>query len=255
VDGKVALVVGGASGIGRGIAGRVVAAGGRVVIADRSAEGSEAVVAELGDAARPVVGDVTSSDDVERFVATAVAEFGSLDISVNSAGVGTLGLIHQHPESEWDRVVDICLKGTFLTTKHASARMVEQGTGGVILNVASINARQPAEGFVAYCSAKAGVEMLTKVAAMELGRHGIRVVGIAPGFVDTPLTAGGGDLAKQAYVEKTPLGRTGEVEDIAAAAEFLMGDGASWISGETLVVDGAATTREYPRLLEMLGML
>ena len=163
-------------------------------------------------------------------------------------------MIHEHPESEWDRVVDICLKGTFLTTKHASARMIRQGTGGVILNVASINGRQPAEGFVAYCSAKAGVEMLTRVAAMELGRHGIRVVGISPGFVDTPLTAAGGDATKQLYVEKTPLGRTGEVDDIAAAAEFLIGDGAAWISGETLVVDGAATTREYPAIAQLLGL-
>jgi NAD(P)-dependent dehydrogenase (short-subunit alcohol dehydrogenase family) len=250
----VALIVGGASGIGRGIATRLIAAGDRVVIADLSADGAEAVAAELGDRAIAVAGDVTSSDDVERFVRTALDGFGSLDISVNSAGVGTLGMIHNHPEAEWDRVIGICLTGTFLTTKYASAAMIEQGTGGVILNIASINGRQPAEGFVAYCSAKAGVEMLTRVAAMELGRHRIRVVGISPGFVDTPLTAAGGEMAKQVYVEKTPLGRTGEVDDIAAAAEFLVGDQASWVSGETLVVDGAATTREYPAIAQMLGM-
>ena len=246
MDGKVALIVGGGSGIGRGTAARLVAAGARVVIADVSRDGAEAVAAELGDQARAVAGDVTDTADVARFVETAVEEFGSLDISINSAGVGTLGMIHDHPESEWDRVVGICLKGTFLTTKHASHRMIEQGTGGVILNISSINGRQPAEGFVAYCSAKAGVEMLIRVASMELGRHGIRVVGIAPGFVDTPLTAGGGEAAKAIYLDKTPLGRTGEVDDIAAAAEFLVSDQASWVSGETLVVDGAATTASTP---------
>jgi NAD(P)-dependent dehydrogenase (short-subunit alcohol dehydrogenase family) len=254
MDGKVALIVGGGSGIGRGTAARLVAAGARVVIADVSRDAAEAVAAELGDQARAVAGDVTDTADVARFVQTAVEEFGSLDVSINSAGVGTLGMIHDHPESEWDRVVGICLKGTFLTTKHASHRMIEQGTGGVILNISSINGRQPAEGFVAYCSAKAGVDMLIRVASMELGRHGIRVVGIAPGFVDTPLTAGGGDAAKAIYLDKTPLGRTGEVDDIAAAAEFLVSDQASWVSGETLVVDGAATTREYPGIAQMLGL-
>jgi NAD(P)-dependent dehydrogenase (short-subunit alcohol dehydrogenase family) len=250
----VALVVGGASGIGRGIATRLAAAGDRVVIADRDEPGADAAAAELGDAGRAVTGDVTLGSDVKRFVRTAVDEFGSLDICVNSAGVGTLGLIHQHPESEWDRVVDICLKGVFLTTRYASAQMIDQGSGGVILNMSSINGRQPAEGFAAYCSAKAGVDMLTRVAAMELGRHGIRVVAIGPGFVDTPLTAGGGEITRQAYVDKTPLGRIGAVDDVAAAAEFLLSDQASWVTGETLIVDGAATTREYPSIVGLLGL-
>jgi NAD(P)-dependent dehydrogenase (short-subunit alcohol dehydrogenase family) len=251
---KVVLVVGGASGIGRAIARRLATAGARVVVADRSGPGAEEVAREFGDAGLAIAGDVTVTEDVVRFVATTVEQFGSLDVCVNSAGVGAVELIHQHTEKTWDRVLDVCLKGVFLTTSHASAQMITQGTGGVILNIASINARQPAEGYVAYCSAKAGVEMLTRVAAMELGRYGIRVVGIGPGFVDTPLTERVSDAGREAFVEKTPLGRTGTVDDIASAAAFLVGEEASWITGETLFVDGAALTREYPPMVDLLGL-
>lgn len=151
-------------------------------------------------------------------------------------------------------VNDICLKGVFLSVKHEARAMQAGGRGGAIVNIASINARQPAEGMAAYCAAKAGVEMFTRVAAMELGPSGIRVCGIGPGLVDTPLTAFQRDLPelRDAYLRNIPAGRVGTPGDIAGAAAFLVSDDASWISGDTLFVDGAELTREYPRMISIM---
>jgi NAD(P)-dependent dehydrogenase (short-subunit alcohol dehydrogenase family) len=128
--------------------------------------------------------------------------------------------------------------------------MVSGGRGGVIVNIASINARQPGEGLSAYCAAKAGVEMLTRCAAMELGRERVRVVGIGPGLVDTPLTTFQQERphVREAFLANIPLGRVGAPRDIANAAVFLASDEASWISGDTLFVDGAELTKKYPEL-------
>lgn len=252
-DGKVAVVTGGASGLGRAIAGRVCDEGGRCVLFDVDGAALDAAVGELGaDRAAGVAGDVTVEADVERAVQAAVDGFGALHLAANCAGVGTFSPITDHPVEEWDRVVDICLKGVFLSIKH-EARAMRRG-GGAILNIASINARQPGEGMAAYCSAKAAVEMLTRCAAMELGPAGIRVVGVGPGLVDTPLTAFTRDLPILAdrYRDNSPLGRTGQPADVAAAATWLLSDEASWVSGDTLYIDGAALTREYPRFFDLV---
>jgi 3-oxoacyl-[acyl-carrier protein] reductase len=127
--------------------------------------------------------------------------------------------------------------------------MLDHGDGGVIVNVASISGRQPTEGMVAYCCAKAGVEMLTRVSALELGPQGVRVNAIAPGFVETPLTAPTQPKSRAAYLDGIPLGRPGQPDDIARAAVFLVGDDATWVNGETLVVDGGEVHREAPRFL------
>lgn len=255
-DAKVAVVTGGASGIGLGTAARLAAEGARVVIGDVDAGALPAAVEAIGgDAvAAGVRCDVTAEADVEALVAAAVDRFGNVDLAVNSAGVGTFAPITEHPVEEWDGVLAICLRGVFLAVKHEGRAMRDGGRGGAIVNIASLNARQPAEGMGAYCSAKAGVEMLTKVAAMELGRHSIRVAGVAPGLVDTPLTSyAHGTPVEDAYRANTPLGRTGTVDDIAAAVCWLLSDEASWVSGDTLAVDGAAHTREYPRLFDLFG--
>lgn len=256
-DGKVAVITGGASGIGRAIAARLVDEGARVALGDVNADGLAAVVEELGgdDIAAGVRCDVTAEADVEALVAAAVDRFGGVHLAANCAGVGTMAPIPDHPVEEWDRVLDICLKGVFLALKHESKAMRDAGTGGAIVNIASINARLPGEGMAAYSTAKAGVEMLTRCAAMELGRHGIRVVGVGPGLVDTPLTSFTRDLPAiaEGYLRNTPLGRTGQPADVAAAACWLLSDEASWVSGDTLFVDGAALTREYPRFFEILG--
>jgi NAD(P)-dependent dehydrogenase (short-subunit alcohol dehydrogenase family) len=247
---KVALVTGGASGIGREIARSFVDEGARVVIGDRNAAMLAESAKELGAAVVSVEMDVTRETDVERAVAMAVSSFGSLDIGVNCAGLGASVPLTEQTEAQWDTVVDVCLKGVFLSMKHEARQMIAAGRGGVIVNIASINARQPAEGLSAYCAAKAGVEMLTRCAAMELGAHGVRVVGIGPGLVDTPLTTFQRERPhlREAFLANIPLGRVGTPRDIASAAVFLASDDASWISGDTLFVDGAELTKKYPEL-------
>jgi NAD(P)-dependent dehydrogenase (short-subunit alcohol dehydrogenase family) len=254
---KVAVVTGGASGIGRAIAERYVAEGARVVLFDVNKDLLAEVAGGLGDdVCATVAGDVTQEDDIAGLVATAVERFGRLDIGVNSAGVGGFSAIVDHPVEEWDRIVDICMKGVFLSIKHQAKQMVTQGDGGVIINLASINARQAGEGMAAYCSAKAAVEMLTKCAAMELGQHQVRVCGIGPGLVDSPLTAFQAEFPqlREAYLHNIPMGRSGQPSDIADAALFLASDEASWVTGTTLFVDGAELTREYPRFFDIFGM-
>ena len=254
--GKAAVVTGGASGIGREIANRLVAEGARVALGDRNADLLAEAAGELGDGCLTSTCDVTVEADVERLVATATDAFGRLDLGVNCAGIGSLSPIVQLQEADWDAVLGVCLKGVFLATKHEARALLRTGDGGgVILNIASINDRQPAEGMAAYCSAKAGVEMFTRVAALELGSAGIRVVGLSPGFIDTPLTRPLGDtpMFRQGYLDNTPLGRTGTTADVADAAAFLLSDQASWITGETLVVDGGQLTRAYPPLLQLAG--
>jgi 3-oxoacyl-[acyl-carrier protein] reductase len=206
------------------------------------------VVAELGAGVVAEVVDVTVEADVERLCTRAVSEFGGLDLAVNSAGLGTLAPVDEHPLEEWNTVIGICLTGTFLSVKHEAIVMEATGRGGAIVNLASINAKVPAKGMSAYCSAKAGVEMLTRCAAMELGPKGIRVAALGPGVVETPLT----EFARlfpavgEAYLESIPMGRVGQPGDIADAALFLVSDEASWVSGETLYVDGAESTSGYP---------
>jgi 3-oxoacyl-[acyl-carrier protein] reductase len=254
---KVVLITGGASGIGKSIAGKFVREGARVVIADVSAEGLSAIKEELKEACFTIETDVTSEADVERAVAAAVGNFGRLDIAVNSAGTGGLGFIIDYAEEQWDREMDVCLKGTFLCLKHEGRQMISQGKGGSIINLASINARQPAEGMSAYCAAKAGVEMLTKVAAMEMGPHKVRVNCICPGLTDTPLTTFilQTPTVYAKYLENIPLGRSGLPDDIASAALFLASDDSSWITADSLFVDGGSQTKVYPQLPKLLATL
>ena len=254
LDGRVAVITGGGSGIGLECARRFVREGARVVLGDRNAEPLAAATAELGAAAVGEVVDVTEEADVERLVARAVDEFGGLDAAVNAAGFGTYGFVADHPVEEWRAVIDTCLTGVMLSVKH-EARIMREAGHGAIVNIASINARVPAEGMSAYCCAKAGVEMLTKCAAMELGPSGVRVSAIGPGFVDTPLTAFTQVVPaiRDAYVASTPMGRAGQPDDIADVALFLVSDDARWVSGDILFVDGASMHKGYPELHKVSG--
>lgn len=254
LDGRVAVITGGGSGIGLECARRFVGEGARVALGDRNAEGLDTAVTELGDAVVGEVIDVTEEADVERLVARAVSEFGGLDTAVNAAGFGTFGFVADHPAAEWRAVIDTCLTGVMLSVKHEAQVMRAAGRGAIV-NIASINARVPAEGMSAYCCAKAGVEMLTKCAAMELGPFGVRVSGIGPGFVETPLTAAAKLLPviHDAYVAATPLGRAGQPDDIADVALFLVSDEGRWVSGDTLFVDGASMQKAYPELHKLAG--
>jgi len=251
LDGKVAIVTGAASGIGKRTAEVFVEEGARVVVADINGAGVEAMVSQLGpDRAEGVRLDIRDEQAVERMVDQAFSRFGRLDIAFNNAGTGSICPIIHHSLAEWERIVGVLLTGTFLCIKHEAIRLIAQGQGGSIINVASINAVQPAEGFVAYCSAKAGVAMLTKMAALELGRHGIRVNGIGPGLIHTPLTAPFGAIPglEEEFVHEAPIGRVGEPEDVARLAVYLASDESSLMHGQTIYIDGGATLKKYPEV-------
>lgn len=256
LEGKVAIVTGGASGIGRRTVEVFVEEGARVVIADLNADGIADVISQLGHS--HVDGstmDVRDEEAVRGLVAQTVRRFGRLDVAVNNAGVGGFAPIHTYPLEDWERVIGITLTGVFLCLKHEAARLIEQGSGGSIINMASLNATQAAEGFAAYCSAKAAVAMLTKVAALELGRHGIRVNAIGPGLIHTPLTAGLTSVPglEEAFVHEAPIGRAGEPEDVARLALYLASDESSLMTGQTVYIDGGASLKKYPELFNRLG--
>ena len=182
-------MTGAGSGIGRAIATRIAAEGGRVVAGDVVPDGLATLAEELGDDVATLAGDVTMEADVAALVALAVERFGGLDAAFHVAGASRPGLIVDLAEDDWDFTVDLCLKGVFLGIKHAARRMIEQGRGGAIVNVASLNSRVPMFFGAAYSAAKAGVVSLGQTAALELGEHGIRVSTVSPGLTATPLVA------------------------------------------------------------------
>jgi meso-butanediol dehydrogenase/(S,S)-butanediol dehydrogenase/diacetyl reductase len=187
---QTAVVTGAASGIGRAIARRFVAEGGRVAAGDIDAAGLESLQSELGDSVATVRGDVTSEADVEALVATCVDRFGAVHVGFNVAGASRPALIVDLTEDDWDFTVDLCLKGVFFGIKHQARRMIAAGSGGSIVNIASLNSRVPMFFGSAYAAAKAGVVSLGQSASLELGEHGIRVATVSPGLTDTPLVAG-----------------------------------------------------------------
>ncbi|GBD24652.1 Glucose 1-dehydrogenase 1 [bacterium HR29] len=256
LEGRVAIVTGGASGIGRAIAGAFAAEGARIFIVDVNAEGIAGVIADHGhNTADGCEADVRDEAAVRRAVERCVRRFGRLDIAVNNAGTGAFSPVHEMPLEEWQRVLDVNLTGVFLCLKHEAAQMIRQGDGGAIVNIASLNARQPAEGMAAYCAAKAGVAMLTEVAALELGRHGIRVNAIGPGLVRTPMTEPLRAVpgVEAAYLAETPLGFVGEPSDVAALALWMVSPAARWLTGQTIYLDGGASLRKYPPLFDLFA--
>lgn len=243
----VALIVGGASGIGLASAHALIARGDHVVIADINEDAARARAAELGDAATAVAADVTDEASVAAAFAAA-REAGPIRTVVSCAGLSIIGPIADIELSGWQTTIDVCLTGTMLVIKHA-ARNLEDG--GSVVAISSLNGRQPGTTMAAYCSAKAGVLMLVQVAALELGPRGIRVNAVSPGLVDTPLVAG---LAMvpgltDEYIENTPLGRSGIPDDIAQTVEFLTSERAGWITGSTFDVNGGAHLKRYPDVL------
>lgn len=252
--GKVALVAGGASGIGRAIASRLHAEGAAVVIGDLNTDGLSAMMA-LGDRVATLAGNVTVEADAEALVALAVERFGSLDIAFNVAGASRPGYIVDLAEDDWDFTVDLCLKGVFLGMKHQARQMMRQGRGGAIVNIASLNAHVPMHAGSAYVSAKAGVEAISKNGALEFAPHRIRVNAILPGLVQTPLTRRHFDNpdALAAFVDRIPMGRPAQPEEIAAPSLYLASDDASYVSGASLLVDGAWAVSGYPDMRPFRG--
>jgi NAD(P)-dependent dehydrogenase (short-subunit alcohol dehydrogenase family) len=256
-DGKVAVVTGGASGIGLAIARRLVAEGASVVIADVNAQALTNVQRQLGAAVACATADVRVEAQVEAMVQTAIQRFGRLDLGFNAAGLGAFGPITELAEADWDLVIDICLKGVFLSVKHEARAMIAHKCSGAIVNIASLNSHVPMYGGVAYTCAKAGVEMLSRNAALELAAQRIRVNTVSPGLTDTPLTMPMKEIAgiEAAFMERIPMRRWGTPDDMAAAALFLASDDAGYISGSNLFVDGAWETTGYPNLQPFTAQL
>ena len=236
-----AFVTGAASGIGREIALTLAGNGAAVTVADRNLEGAEAVAADInstGGRAQAVRVDVTDSGQVAAGMEAAAEAFGSLDILVNVAGFGFNSPIVEMLEEDWDRVLGVNLKGQFLCSQAAARRMISQGTGGRIVNIASTAANNARYAGGAYCAAKAGVVQLTKVLALELGEHGITVNAVGPGFTETPATVESTEEYRDNFLAQVPAGRSGRTSDIANAVLFLASPSAEYVNGQVIYVDG-----------------
>lgn len=252
LEGKVAVVTGAASGIGAATARRFAGEGATTVLMDVT----------------PITGGITLDVRDEAAVVDALAavsaEHGRIDVLVNAAGVAGGGPVHSMDQSEWDRVVDINLKGTFLTNKAVIAVMLEQRPNaidqrGSIVNIASIEGLEGTEGGSAYNASKGGVVILTKNLALDYGRRGIRANCICPGFIDTPMMGAVFDMegmehVRKSFVDAHALGRCGQPDEIAAAALFLASDDASFVTGSALVVDGGYTAGRQHGIVDLLGL-
>ncbi len=241
---RVAVVVGGASGIGWAIAEGLAAEGYRVIFADVNGEGAAHRARELGAPHSSAAVDVTD----ESTVAKLFEQAGPVDVVVNTAGFGDFGRITELDMDRFRAVIDCCLTGAVIVAKYAGQKLRD---GGSLVSITSLNARQAAPGMSAYCSAKAGLAMFTQVAALEFAPRNIRVNAVSPGFVHTPLT----ELVTLAegvledYLENTPLGRVGNPKDVADAVLYLCSDKASWLTGEVLDINGGAHLKRYPDVL------
>jgi len=237
-----ALVLGGASGIGAATARALAEAGHRVTVADLDGTAAVELAESLaGEGHSGVRVDITEEASVAAVVESAAAA-GDLRAVVNSAGSSTLGLLTEIDEAEFRRVTDVCLHGAFLVLKHAGRHVAD---GGGITSLTSLNARQVGVGFGPYSAAKAGLAMLTQVAALEMAPR-VRVNAVSPGLVETPLTAPAMDIpgVRDDYIAQTPLGRPGTVEEIADAVLFTLRS--AWLTGEVIDLNGGAHLMRYP---------
>ena len=244
LKGKVAIVTGGNSGIGRAIALGLAKAGANIVIDyvahPEATAALESEISKLGAVAIGVEADVSRIADLQALIDATVAKFGRVDIMVNNAGVETRTSVLDTTEDQYDKVLAINLKSAFFGTQIAARQMIAQGGGGRIINITSVHEDWPMPGNTAYCLAKGGMRMLTRTAGVELAPHGIRVVGVGPGAVATPINLSTmNDPALLAKLNAAiPLGRMAQPEEIADVVVFLAGDGASYLTATTIFADG-----------------
>lgn len=237
--GRIAVITGGAQGLGYAIAQQFIAEGARVMLGDLNIDATRAAAESLGgsDVARAQACDVTSGAAVDRLVAAAVEEFGNLDIMVNNAGITRDATLRKMSEEQFDEVIAVHLKGTWNGTRSAAAIMRERG-GGAIINMSSISGKVGFVGQTNYSAAKAGIVGLTKAAAKELAHLGVRVNAIAPGLIRSAMTEAMPQRIWDAKLAEVPMGRAGEPSEVAAVAVFLASDMSSYMTGTVLEVTG-----------------
>lgn len=244
LKGKVAIVTGGNSGIGAAIVLELARQGANIVIDYRShpeaTDELEKKVVALGDQVIGVQADVSKITDLQKLIDSAVKKFGKIDIWVNNAGVETRTTILTTTEEQYEKVLEINLKSAFFGTQLAAKQMIKQGTGGAIINITSVHEDWPMPGNIAYCLSKGGMRMLTRTAGIELAKNKIRIVGIGPGAVATPInlvTMKDPELLKK-LDQAIPLGRMANPEEIAKVAAFVASDDASYMTATSIMVDG-----------------
>jgi 3-oxoacyl-[acyl-carrier protein] reductase len=243
-DSPVHAVTGGGSGIGAGVSRELAAGGASVVVLDRNLDAAEAVAEEVGGTARQL--DVTDEDAVER----VYAELGPIAGAVNCAGFSMLKPIVGSTLEDWHRMTSVHLDGTFLCLRAAASSMLMRGVPGSIVNIASVNAQFAHRGLGAYSAAKAGIVMLTRVAALELAGAGIRVNAVAPGMVVTGMNRARFDDEDftRTWTASMPLGRVAYPVDIAKVVAFLVGPDSGWVTGQTIGTDGGVSLRVEPKI-------
>jgi glucose 1-dehydrogenase len=255
LTGKCAVVTGAASGIGLACARRLAADGAAVLLGDIDARAGESAARQLRDEGRRAVfvaTDVTKRAAIAALVDRALAQYGRLDIMLNNAGVAPSASILDMSDELFDRVLSTNLRSAFIGTQLAARQMIAGGRGGVIINMSSVNALLAIPGLAAYACSKGALNQLTRVAAVELAPHNIRVVAIGPGTILTDLARQvvmGDDAGRRKILARTPLGRAGEPEEVASVASFLASDDASYITGQTIYPDGGRLALNYTVLV------
>jgi NAD(P)-dependent dehydrogenase (short-subunit alcohol dehydrogenase family) len=246
---KIAVVTGAARGIGRACAERLLAEGAKVVLGDIDAARLNETAAALGspETILAVVTDVSKKDQVEALVAAAVKRFGRIDIMLNNAGIVVIQDFLAVTKADYDKVLGINLEGAFWGTQAAARQMIAQGGGGVIINMSSINSGLANPRVATYAITKGGMNQITGTAAVAFAPHGIRVVGVGPGTIETDMLHSGfvSDYSERAILARTPMGRYGTAAEVAAVVAFLASDDASYITGETIYPDGGRRVLNY----------
>ena len=243
----LALITGGAQGIGFACAEALAADGLRIAIADINAKGAEAAAGKIGNGAAAYACDVSEADQVTALFDAVEAAQGPVSVLVNNAGIAIPGDFLETPIEEFRKVIDVNLIGGFLTTQRAARTMVAEGIKGAVVNMSSVAAQMATPTIAAYCASKGGVMQLTKAAALALAPHGIRVNAVGPGSIDTAMLAGvaASPEAMKTVLSRTPLGRIAEPREVADVVAFLASDKASYITGETIYIDGGRLGLNY----------